>query len=92
MSFNLMLLCETMESRCGPSCTDKQIDSYWHGQTDFTHDGICQESCRDLGHVSLGFATLVNSAETAHHQGIDLFGEASTHDTRIHTNTHDTHE
>ena len=43
-----------------------------HGQTDYTHDGVCQESCRDLGHVQLGMATLVNSAETAHHQGIDL--------------------
>lgn len=51
---------------------------YWHGQSIFgpAQDGICQESCRDLGHVELGFATLVNSAETAHHQGIDLYGEA----------------
>lgn len=62
---------------CEPNCTDRQIDDYWHGQTIFGpgQDGICQESCRDLGHVSLGFATLVNMAETAHHQGIDLFGE-----------------
>lgn len=62
---------------CGPACDDKQIDDYWHGQTLFGpgHDGICQESCRDLGHVLLGFATLVNMAETGHHQGIDLFGE-----------------
>ena len=62
---------------CGPNCTDRQIENYWHGQTVFGpgHDGICQESCRDLGHVELGFATLVNMAETAHHQGIDLYGE-----------------
>lgn len=62
---------------CEPNCTDKQMYDYWHGQTIFgaAQDGICQESCRDLGHVALGMATLVNSAETAHHQGIDLFGE-----------------
>ena len=37
---------------------------YWHGQSIFgpAQDGVCQESCRDLGHVELGFATLVNSA------------------------------
>jgi hypothetical protein len=105
------------------------MDGYWHGQSLFgpAQDGVCQESCRDLGHsprfwlhfalvdgtfsrtparwklghacalirrlplvrclltfmlsvtsqhqrhVALGFATLTNSAETAHHQGIDLY-------------------
>ena len=50
-----------------PNCTDRQIVDYWHGQAIFgpAQDGVCQESCRDLGHVSLGFATLVNMAETA---------------------------
>lgn len=33
------------------------------------------ETCRDLGHVQLGYATLVNTAETAWQQGIDLYGE-----------------
>ena len=47
----------------------------WHGQRTFPVDGICQETCRDLGHVQLGFNTLVNTAETAYHQGIDLYGE-----------------
>ena len=62
---------------CGPTCDDTQIEEYWHGQKVYGrgHDGICQESCRDLGHTLLGFATLVNMAETAHHQGIDLYGE-----------------
>ena len=36
---------------------------------------LTQESCRDLGHVSLGYATLVNFAETAYHQGVDLYEE-----------------
>lgn len=60
---------------CEPNCTDKQMINYWHGQSTFDRDGICQETCRDLGHVSLGFATLVNTAETAYHQGIDLYAE-----------------
>jgi len=62
---------------CGPNCTDRQMEGYWHGQKIFgaAQDGVCQESCRDLGHVQLGFATFINSAETAHHQGIDLYGE-----------------
>jgi hypothetical protein len=33
------------------------------------------ETCRDLGHVQLGYATLVNTAETAWQQGVDLYGE-----------------
>jgi len=63
---------------CDPSCTDKQMVDYWHGQKIFgtaEQDGICQESCRDLSHVELGYATLTNTAETAYHQGIDLYGE-----------------
>ena len=61
---------------CEPSCNDKQIENYWHGQHEFVADGICQESCRDLGHVQLGYNTLVNTAETAFHQGVDLYAEA----------------
>eukprot|EP01052_Picozoa_sp_SAG31_P034788 SAG31_NODE_4112_length_3572_cov_25.724446_2_plen_349_part_00 len=60
---------------CGPSCNDKQMDNYWHGQTVWVRDGLCQETCRDLGHVQLGYATLVNTAETAWQQGLDLYGE-----------------
>ena len=61
---------------CGPSCTDAEIVKFWHGQKTFTgHDGLCQETCRDLGHTQMGIATLGNVAETAHHQGIDLWGE-----------------
>ncbi|MFK7988817.1 MAG: alginate lyase family protein [Sandaracinaceae bacterium] len=46
----------------------------WHGQRDFT-DGLCQETCRDLGHVAIGLASMVNAAETAELQGVDLFSE-----------------
>ena len=51
--------------------------TYWHGQATFPRNGLCQETCRDLGHVQLGMAALVNVAETAYHQGIDLYAEAA---------------
>ena len=37
-------------------------------------DGLlmCPHSCYK-GHVELGYATLTNTAETAYHQGIDLY-------------------
>ena len=53
---------------CTPECNDKQIEEYWHYQSEFVQDGICQETCRDLGHAQLGMATLINTAETAFHQ------------------------
>jgi hypothetical protein len=46
----------------------------WYGQTRFV-DGLCQETCRDLGHTMYGLAAAVNAAEIAHHQGLDLYGE-----------------
>lgn len=33
---------------------------------------MCPHSCY-TGHVELGYATLTNTAETAYHQGIDLY-------------------
>ena len=48
----------------------------WYGETTFV-DGLCQETCRDYGHMSGGFAGLVNAAETAYQQGLDLYGEES---------------
>lgn len=48
----------------------------WHGQKVFAgHDGLCQETCRDTGHTQMGLAAAINAAETALHQGIDLYGE-----------------
>ena len=43
-------------------------------------DGLCAETFRDLGHCDLGFAQLINAAEIAWHQGIDLY---SIHSKRI---------
>ena len=44
---------------CEPSCTDAEMEGYWHGQCPYGpgRDGICQESCRD-SHVSSATVTL----------------------------------
>ena len=56
-----------------------QIESYWCYECNFTQTvfkpGMSQETCRDLGHTQMGFAAMWNVAETAHHQGVDLYGE-----------------
>ena len=44
----------------------------------FVANGQNQETCRDYGHVALGTASLFNAAETAHIQGVDLYGEQKT--------------
>lgn len=44
-------------------------------------DGLCQETCRpsdQLHHCQLGFAAMINAAETARIQGIDLYGEEAS--------------
>jgi hypothetical protein len=49
---------------------------YWYEPGPFT-DGLAQETCRDFGHVQMGFAGILNSAETALIQGVDLYAEES---------------
>jgi hypothetical protein len=39
------------------------------------HNGMSQETCRDLSHVGLGLSMISNGAETARIQGVDLFAE-----------------
>ena len=54
---------------CGPSCSDAELVTFWHGNTEFEgHDGIAQETCRDLGHTSMLLAAFTNVCETAWHQ------------------------
>jgi len=56
------------------------LASYWWNPKQFV-DGISQESCRDrpgggtpgFGHAQYGVAALLNAAETARIQGVDLF-------------------
>ena len=38
-------------------------------------DGLLQESVRDSGHANLGLSAMVNAAETARQQGVDLYSE-----------------
>jgi hypothetical protein len=57
----------------GNKNTKAKLVAYWQGQSTFI-DGLSQETCRDLGHVQLGFAAMINAAETAAIQGVDLYG------------------
>jgi hypothetical protein len=58
----------------GGSVTASKLAAFWYGQTTLV-DGVAQETCRDLGHVQYGMASIINGAETAHIQGIDLYSE-----------------
>jgi hypothetical protein len=59
------------------------IDEFWYSPTSYV-DGLSQETCRDstgdggettggFGHAQYGVGALVNAAETALIQGVDLF-------------------
>lgn len=47
----------------------------WYGQNvyDLRVDGLCQELCRDMEHSQMGISALLNAAETAYIQGVNLF-------------------
>lgn len=57
--------------------TGSALTKYWYNQTTLV-DGLCQETCRDLGHVQYGLAAMINAAETARIQGVDLYKEQET--------------
>jgi hypothetical protein len=60
--------------------SDSALKSYWYNPKSFA-DGLTQESCRDVpgsgtagfGHAQYGMAGIINAAETARIQGVDLF-------------------
>ena len=56
------------------SKTGAALVAFWYDQTKYV-DGLCQETCRDLGHVQYGLAAMTNAAETATIQGTNLFAE-----------------
>lgn len=58
----------------GSADTPEKIRAYWFGQRHFV-DGLGQESCRNFEHVGYALAATAHTAETAHHQGVDLYGE-----------------
>ncbi|HXI60267.1 MAG TPA: alginate lyase family protein [Polyangia bacterium] len=49
------------------------LSSWYSAAT--TVDGIAEETCRDLSHIQYGFAAMINAAETALIQGVNLYGE-----------------
>jgi hypothetical protein len=61
------------------------LTSYWYNPNAFI-DGLTQESCRDLpssgtqgfGHAQYGVAGIINAAETALIQGVDLYSAQQT--------------
>jgi hypothetical protein len=56
----------------GADTSGAALVSYWYGQ-EMLMDGVGQETCRDLGHLQYGFAAMINAAETARLQGVDLY-------------------
>lgn len=62
-------------STCPSKDTRDEIIDYWQGQSTFS-DGLAQETCRDFGHTGWGLTAATHIAETAWHQGVDLYGEA----------------
>jgi hypothetical protein len=58
----------------GTTKSGAALTTYWYDPGKFV-DGLCQETCRDFGHTQLGISAMINAAETAHIQGVDLYGE-----------------
>jgi hypothetical protein len=58
-----------------PGKTQTQTINIWKdGSTNLTFiNGLGMETCRDLGHLKLGFHSMIYAAEAAWHQGVDLF-------------------
>ena len=65
--------------------SSSSLKGYWFDPKQFV-DGLSQESCRDrpgggtqgFGHAQYGVAAIINAAETARIQGIDLFSLEKT--------------
>jgi len=52
--------------------TPQKLTTYWFGQQRYT-DGVSQETCRNFKHVGYSLAATAHIAETAWHQGVDLY-------------------
>lgn len=51
-----------------------KLIKFWFNQKKFVN-GLSQETCRDLDHTEYGLASIVNVAETARIQGVNLYGK-----------------
>ncbi|MFI9170367.1 alginate lyase family protein [Streptomyces lincolnensis] len=54
--------------------TPQELTAYWFRQSTYK-DGVSQETCRNFRHVGYSIAATAHIAETAWHQGVDLYGE-----------------
>ncbi|MCX2184661.1 alginate lyase family protein [Streptomyces sp. SKN60] len=54
--------------------TADQLATYWFGQRTY-RDGLGQETCRNFMHIGYSLAATAHIAETAWHQGLDLYRE-----------------
>ncbi len=52
--------------------TKAKLLTYWHNQARL-ETGLAQETCRDFGHTGWGLDAAAHAAETARHQGVDLY-------------------
>ena len=59
----------------GTTLTTAQTVSIWRSTATSTSyvDGMSMETCRDMNHCKMGFDALINGAEVAWNQNIDLF-------------------
>ncbi|WP_448098709.1 alginate lyase family protein [Luteibacter yeojuensis] len=73
---SIYLAADGAEPRVPTSCpvAGEALVASWFGQRHPT-DGHAQETCRDLEHTAYGIAALLNVAETASLQGMDLYAE-----------------
>nr|WP_294897621.1 alginate lyase family protein [uncultured Pedobacter sp.] len=58
-----------------PGKTSAETENKWKDDATSTSyvDGMAMETCRDLGHLNLGFNSMIYAAESAWNQGTDLF-------------------
>ncbi|WP_395365089.1 alginate lyase family protein [Streptomyces sp. YH02] len=54
--------------------TADELATYWFGQRTYA-DGLGQETCRNFMHIGYSLAATAHIAETAWHQGVDLYRE-----------------
>lgn len=57
--------------------SDAQINAHWSNPQAYV-EGLTQESCRDFEHAAYGLAAIINVAESARLQGIDLYGDQTS--------------
>jgi len=59
-----------------PNCQPQPVCE-WYGQKVFDArvSGVCQETCRDMGHMQMGFTAFASAAATATLQGDDVLRE-----------------